>query len=165
MSKLLVTVDGFSYEVEIDLLPNGDRQITVMVDGAPLKILAPDLYRRAGEMEWFIVDDRPYEVMVDPDLEWIRSPWAIHSLEVEDQETVALRPATGDGRIKAPIPGQITQIMVRPGETVDAGQALLVLEAMKMENEIRAPRAGRIKTVDVGPGSRVMLNDVLIEIE
>lgn len=165
MSKLSVTVDGYTYEVEIDLLPNGDRQITVMVDGAPVKIVAPDLYRRAGESDWFIVDDRPYEIMVDPDLEWIRSPWAIHSLEVEDLETTTARPMTGDGRIKAPIPGQITQVFVRPGDLVDAGHPLLVLEAMKMENEIRAPRAGRIKSVDVSPGSRVVLNDVLVEIE
>jgi biotin carboxyl carrier protein len=165
MSRLSIIVDGFAFDVEVDWLPNGDRQVTVMVDGAPVHVISPDAFANTGEMEWFIVNDRPYEVMIDPDREWVRSPWGIHSLEIEDQEISVPRPATGDGRLKAPIPGQITQVMVAPGAAVEVGQPLLVLEAMKMENEIRAPRAGRVAAIRVTPGQRVLLDEVLIEIE
>ncbi len=135
------------------------------MDGRAVQIVTPEPSAPAGEMEWFIVNDRPYGSDGDPDLEWVRSPWGIHSLEIEDQETTLPRPATGDGRIKAPIPGQISQVMIALGDTVDVGQPLLVLEAMKMENEIRAPRRGRVVGIRVAPGQRVLLDDVLVEIE
>jgi biotin carboxyl carrier protein len=158
-------VDGYTFDIDVELFINGETHMTLQVDGQPLHIIAPDLTLPAGEMEWFIVEDRPYEVGVDPDLEWIRSPWGIHSLEIEDQETPLPRPPAGDGRIKAPIPGQITQVMAAVGDFVEQGQPLLVLEAMKMENEIRAPQAGVIKEWYVAPGRRVGLGEVLVEIE
>jgi biotin carboxyl carrier protein len=165
MNKLSVTVDGYTYELEIDQPPNGDLQMTIWVEGQAFPVIAPDLRAVWSEMEWFIVGNRPYEVMIDPNLAWFRSSWGIHALEIQDQETNLPRPPTGDGRIKAPIPGQITQVMVSGGEKVELGQPLLVLEAMKMENEIRAPRSGRVKELKVFPGQRVMLDEVLAEIE
>jgi biotin carboxyl carrier protein len=80
-------------------------------------------------------------------------------------ETDLPRPPIGDGRIKAPIPGQVTQVIVSIGDEVELGEPLLVLEAMKMENEIRAPRTGRVKALNVLAGQRVALNEVLAEID
>jgi acetyl/propionyl-CoA carboxylase alpha subunit len=165
MDKLSVTVDGYTYEIELDQPPNGELQMTVWVDGQAYRVIAPDLSAPWSEMEWFIIGNRPYEVMIDPNLAWIRSSWGIHSLEIQDQDANLLRPTTGDGRIKAPIPGQITQVNVAAGDEVEQGQPLLVLEAMKMENEIRAPRSGLIKELKVTPGQRVTLDEVLVEIE
>jgi biotin carboxyl carrier protein len=165
MKKLSVTVDGYTYGIELDQPPNGDLQMTVWVDGQSYSVIAPDLRALWSEMEWFIIANRPYEVMIDPNLAWIRSSWGIHSLEIQDLETNLPRPPTGDGRVKAPIPGQITQVMVSEGEEVELGQPLLVLEAMKMENEIRAPRSGRVKELKILPGQRVMLDDVLVDID
>jgi biotin carboxyl carrier protein len=165
MSRLSITVDGYTYEVEADQLTNGEVHLTVVVDGQAYPVVAPDLHALLSEMAWFIVANRPYEVMIDPDLAWIRTAWGIHSLEIEDMETNIPRPPTGDGRIKAPIPGQITRVIVTVGEEVEQGQPLLILEAMKMENEIRAPRAGRIKELTVSLGQRVTLHEVLAEIE
>ncbi len=54
--------------------------------------------------------------------------------------------------------------MVEPGTKVEAGQSLLVLEAMKMENEIRSTRSGVVQQVSVKPGQSVALNDLLLEI-
>ena len=165
MNKLSVTVDGYTYEIELDQPPNGELQMTVWVEGQAYSVIAPDLRAPWSEMEWFIIANRPYEVMIDPNLAWIRSSLGIHSLEIQDQETNLPRPPTGDGRIKAPIPGQITQVMVSEGDEVELGQPLLVLEAMKMENEIRAPTSGRIKELKVTPEQRVTLDEVLVEIE
>jgi biotin carboxyl carrier protein len=165
MIRLSVTVDGYTYEVELDQPPNGELQMTVWVEGQAYPIVAPDFRAAMSEMEWFIVANRPYEVMIDPDLAWIRSSRGIHSLEIQDLETNLPRPPTGDGRVKAPIPGQITQLMVSEGDEVELGQPLLVLEAMKMENEIRALCSGRIKELKVSTGQRVLLDEVLVEIE
>jgi biotin carboxyl carrier protein len=165
MRKITVTVDGYTYDVELDQQPNGELQMTVWVAGQAFPVVAPDLKSPLNEMEWFVVDGRPYEVMIDPELAWIRSARGLHSLEVQDMETDLPRPPIGDGRIKAPIPGQVTQVIVSIGDEVELGEPLLVLEAMKMENEIRAPRTGRVKALNVLAGQRVALNEVLAEID
>jgi biotin carboxyl carrier protein len=82
-------------------------------------------------------------------------------VQIHDQETRVRRTVSGDGRIKAPIPGLITRILVREGQAVKANQTLFMLEAMKMENEIRAPFDGMIRSLSVIPGQTVAQNDVL----
>ncbi|MFZ1768524.1 MAG: acetyl-CoA carboxylase biotin carboxyl carrier protein subunit, partial [Caldilinea sp.] len=69
------------------------------------------------------------------------------------------------GRVKAPIPGLVTRIHVEPGQLVELGQPLLVLEAMKMENEIRSPLAGAVRQLVVKPGQTVTLSELMLEIE
>ncbi len=71
----------------------------------------------------------------------------------------------GDRRILAPMPGRVVRVLVGPGDTVEAGQPVLVIEAMKMENELRSPRAGRIKDVAVEQGASVEAGRVLVVIE
>ncbi len=63
--------------------------------------------------------------------------------------------------IRAIIPGRVVSIAVAPGDHVDAGQALLVVEAMKMQNDLRAPRAGIVHSITVAAGSTVELGDIL----
>ena len=67
--------------------------------------------------------------------------------------------------LTAPLPGKITHVAVRVGDAVQAGDALLVIEAMKMENEFRAGRAGTIAEVRVQPGQAVYAGDVLVVID
>lgn len=69
------------------------------------------------------------------------------------------------GRVSSPMPGKVTKILVEMGATVAAGDGLLILEAMKMENEIRAPAAGVVKTICVTAGQMVMPAETLVEIE
>jgi biotin carboxyl carrier protein len=73
--------------------------------------------------------------------------------------------AGGDVSVKAPMPGLVTIVRVQEGDTVNQGDRLVVLEAMKMENELRAPRAGTIKTINVTAGQTVEQNKVLVVIE
>ncbi len=70
----------------------------------------------------------------------------------------------GAGNIKSPLPGVILEIFVREGDTVKMGQKLLLLEAMKMENNIEADRAGKIISIPKGKGDAVMEGDILIVI-
>ncbi len=65
--------------------------------------------------------------------------------------------------VHAPIPGVITSVAVRPGDSVTVGQELCVLEAMKMKNAIRASRPGTVAAVHVAPGQHVKHNDPLVE--
>jgi biotin carboxyl carrier protein len=71
----------------------------------------------------------------------------------------------GELAIKAPISGLIVKLLVEPGQAVEDGQPLVILEAMKMENEIRSLRAGVVKSVAVMAGKRVEQNQVLCVLE
>ena len=67
----------------------------------------------------------------------------------------------GEGSIKAPLTGSITTINVKAGDAVKKGQVLMILEAMKMENEILAPTDGKVVSVSVSAGKQVDAGDVL----
>jgi biotin carboxyl carrier protein len=73
--------------------------------------------------------------------------------------------AGGPQRVTAPMPGKIVKVLVRPGDAVEARQGLVVIEAMKMENELRAARAGRVKDVHVVDGDLVEAGRLLTVIE
>jgi biotin carboxyl carrier protein len=72
---------------------------------------------------------------------------------------------TGPRSIRSPMPGRIVKVLVKAGDAVEATQALVVVEAMKMENELRAPRAGRVSAVKVVDGMSVEANTVLVTLE
>ena len=164
MSKVAVTVGGHSFEVEINLNDRRGMELNVKVNGEVRRVIVPDLNTPIDQMEWIIVDHRPREIVIDPDLRWIRENTGLHFLEVRDLEARMARPTSRDGRIKAPIPGRITSVFVTEGDRVEVGQPLMVLEAMKMENEIHAPKSGRVSQVNVKPGQDVTLREVLAEI-
>jgi biotin carboxyl carrier protein len=67
--------------------------------------------------------------------------------------------------LKAPMPGLVVKVLCEPGQQVKPGQALVVLQAMKMENELSLPRAGTIKQVSAEPGQTVDQGQVLVVVE
>lgn len=72
--------------------------------------------------------------------------------------------AAGEGVVKAPMPGNINAVKFSAGQSVKAGDVIIILEAMKMENEIVAPKAGTLKGVFVTKGATVNTGDALFEI-
>ncbi len=102
-----------------------------------------------------------------------RIGWSGRGIEVDivDPLTHLAEAAHGAGgrqgrqAILAYMPGRVVSVAVEPGQQVEVGQALVVLEAMKMQNEIQADRAGTIATVHVSPGQNVEGGDPLLEIE
>jgi biotin carboxyl carrier protein len=163
MSKLSVTINGATYDVELDQQQRPDADITVVVDGETLRVIMPEL-NNPDSTGWLLIDGRPYEITIDRNLHWIKSSRGINRLELRDRETVVARPASADGRIKAPIPGQIARVLVAVGDSVEVGQSLMILEAMKMENHVRAPRAGKVEQLNVAAGQTVTLHAMLAEI-
>ncbi len=164
MSRLSVTIDHRTYIVEAEAPLPGVSELTVRVDGVPVRVRLPGAGSPMEEIDWIIVDDRPLAIVLDHDLHWIIAESAQHRLEVRDLDAALARPLSGDGRVKAPIPGLITRVCVAPGQPVEAGQALCMLEAMKMENEIRAPRAGVVAALPIAAGQAVSLGQLLAEI-
>lgn len=73
--------------------------------------------------------------------------------------------AHGEVTIAAPMPGRVVRVMVAAGDEVAARQGVVVIEAMKMENELRSPKAGRVKDVTVAPGTSVEAGRALVIIE
>ena len=95
-----------------------------------------------------------------------------YEVEALDERTRAIRELSGAGKeasgpapLIAPMPGMIVRVAVQVGDTVEPGQGLIVMEAMKMENELRATSAGTVKTVLAQPGTAVEKGTVLLELE
>jgi len=145
MRKFIITVNGKSYEVEVEEISQGGSAIpsvfTPVVAPTPAPTPTPAPAASA-----------PTPAKSKP--------------ETETQPAPAPAPVPqGAETIKAPMPGTILSIKVKPGDRVSKGDVLLILEAMKMENEIMSPRDGKIVSVQVATGASVNAGDVLIAIE
>ncbi|HEX5386028.1 MAG TPA: biotin/lipoyl-containing protein [Gemmatimonadales bacterium] len=163
--RYLVELGGRQVEVEVD----GDR---VTVGG---EMFVATLSAVAGTpLRQLLIGDRRRTLAVEP---VARGRWRLgadgESLEVEvtDERARHLRALTGatrqarGGVLKAPMPGLVVRVRVEPGQEVPAGGGVLVLEAMKMENELRAAAAGVVRAIHVKPGQTVEKGQVLAEFD
>jgi biotin carboxyl carrier protein len=73
--------------------------------------------------------------------------------------------ATGPQAVRSPMPGKVVKVLVAPGDSVKSGAPVVVVEAMKMENELRSPRDGKVREVKVQEGQAVEANQMLVTIE
>jgi biotin carboxyl carrier protein len=160
MSTYAVNIDGKVYELDFELPLQRGQEFTVQVGDECLRVRVPG----SNGIEWLIVNDRPYEVHYDANARWLQGKEDVHTVDVQDRDTTRARPASADGRVKAPIPGMIARLLVAPGQRVELGQPMLILEAMKMENEIRAPRSGTVGALHVEIGRVVKRSELLAEI-
>jgi len=152
-----LTVDGRTYTIEL----HGN---SLLVDGQPFVIgnengmltvngIAYDV--ALGE-ETATVDDREYRIEV--------VGMAMKAAAKKEAPKKA-KAAAGAGAVTAMMPGAILRVLVAAGDEVQEGDVVVILEAMKMENEIHAHKAGVVKTVHVGPGDSVENGQALVEIE
>ncbi len=117
------------------------------------------------------IDGKAYEVDVEV-LEEEESPPAPSYVPYRATHTSAERAQSYGGMWDAhgkvchsPVTGLVIEVNVQPGQTVEAGELIVVLEAMKMETNVTAPHAGIVKSVHVAPGDSVKMNQVLVECE
>jgi biotin carboxyl carrier protein len=134
------------------------------VDGGPevrralVLPLAPVAGQPSGvERREVVVDGWRVEVTVEPA--------ARAALRERARRDRAHAGSSGPSRVHAIIPGVVVAVSVAQGDAVTAGQQLLVIEAMKMQNELRAPRDGTVGQVAVGAGSRVEVGDLLLVLD
>jgi biotin carboxyl carrier protein len=160
--KYFALIDNQEYEVEIDgsqIWVNGE-----LVDIDFSRSGVPELYS-------MLINGRSYEVLIEEQ----RQNYAVtlrgeqYHVRVEDERTRRLNEGRrgpelpqGDLVVKAPIPGMVVKVLVHEGDEISEDQPLIILEAMKMENEIRALRAGIVRKVDVSSGQRVEQNASLL---
>lgn len=78
-------------------------------------------------------------------------------------QTPATQPSFHDGTITSPLPGTIVEIFVKPGDAIEAGQVIVIIEAMKMKNSIRSTKSGTVATIFVKPGENVAHKQKLLE--
>lgn len=156
--SITITLEGIDYTVEI----HGNSFI---VNGHPFVIGFEDNGR-------VTVDGISYDITLDEEKAIVDG--IVHQLRVSGLD---LKPASGPGpapvapdvagigAIQAIMPGTIVRVLVAEGDEVSHGDVLLVLEAMKMENELQAPFSGIVKAIHVQKGQAVEMNAVLAEIE
>lgn len=159
--------------VDVGLAENSLRvefsPVGVSIDG---RILDCD-WIRIGESRYsLILSGRVFDLSVDAadGRVAVACREGSYLLSADDWRTGSYSLEHGDmheGRLqlRADMPGKVIRLLVRAGDAVAAGQGLLVLEAMKMQNEIRSPKAGLVAEVAVETGSTVSSGDLLIAIE
>ncbi|MDQ7029152.1 MAG: biotin/lipoyl-containing protein [Ardenticatenia bacterium] len=163
-TRYIAYVDG--QQVELLIHPHG----ALDVDGHPVEV---HLEHIANETIYsLIIEHHSYEVYA----EYLQEGrWVIlvdgerHEVVVEDERMQRLKQLgggaakpVGDVQIKAPMPGLIVKVPVQEGQQVTAHEAVIILEAMKMENEIRTPVDGVVKSILVKPGQAVDQNEILV---
>lgn len=146
---------------------------TLHLDGQPADVTTT---RLADGRYQLVVDGQSFEVVVAPDGRPGRYTATVNgrsmALAVQDEQDLLLErfgldDAAGAAlrEVHAPMPGLVLAIEVAEGDEIEEGQGLLVLEAMKMENELRAQAAGRVRKVHVAAGDAVAKGALLIELE
>jgi biotin carboxyl carrier protein len=161
--KYIATVDGQEYRIGL-----GEEGVTL--DGEPADV---DLQSIDGGFHYsLLIGAASHEVFVErcEDVCTVSLGGQRYRVQVEDERarrTGERRPAAdeaGEAEVISPMPGVVVAVLVEAGQEVRTGEGLLILEAMKMENEIRAPRTGVVEAVLVTPGQRVSQDDVLVRI-
>lgn len=156
---ILVLAEDDPAVAKAHLEPNGPGRATLVEPGSRTRVLLGQARRRPTDGAIVV------EIVIDG--------WRLE-VELEPERRAVLRERARRGRpdagtagqleIRAIIPGRIVAVSVRPGEAVEPGQQLLVLEAMKMQNEIRAARSGTVEQVRAAVGQNVEVGDLLVVI-
>jgi biotin carboxyl carrier protein len=167
--RYTVELAGRAVEVDVEALPDGRYRLRVD-GGVPIEVEAearPDrVHLRGGE--------RTFSLAAAPRGDGLHVHARGHDavLRVLDERLRRLRARAGGGfavdgaqAIRSPMPGKIVAVLAKVGDTVAAGQGLVVVEAMKMENELRAAAPGVVARVHVAAGDRVESGAELILIE
>ena len=167
--KYSVTVNGDSFAIEVD----GDS-VRIGDTTSPARIL--DLDGPATPLRMLTIGEEVHRVQLRPGESRGRYTLWVDGfrfeIEAMDERTRAIRELsaatakpTGPAPLVAPMPGMIVRVNVGAGDEVRAGQGLVVMEAMKMENELRAATGGTVKRVHVAPGAAVEKGALLLEME
>jgi biotin carboxyl carrier protein len=142
-----VSVDG--NEFLVDGKKTGRTNYSLIVNNRSFEVEVDN----SGDEYRVLVDGRNYHVHL-VDERRLRVGGAQAGLELQGRQNVSV-----------PMPGKIIAVLVNEGDTVEKGQGLVIVEAMKMENEVRSPISGEVKEIKVKPGDTVEGGAVLIVVE
>jgi biotin carboxyl carrier protein len=161
-----VEVDGNTHRLE---LAKNDGRWQCRLDGRDLQV---DAVLTRPEVLSLLIDGKSYEIKRErgaSDLHlWVGS--ARFRVELRDPRSLQGRKdragdAKGPKRLLAPMAGRVIRVLVSETDSVEAGQGLVVVEAMKMQNEIKSPKTGVVQKVLASEGANVNAGDVLVIVE
>ena len=164
--KLSLAVGTARYDLLLDRADDGGWTIT-LDDTTHTVSLTPVI----GTLYRLVVDGVPTDVVIN------RESGGLVLAVGADRHNVSIiragspsgaggmQVAEGEVAVMAPMAGFVSEVLVAPGDHVNAGDPLLVIVAMKMNNEIKAPASGSVKSVSVAPQSAVQLGDLLVVID
>jgi biotin carboxyl carrier protein len=160
-----ITINDKKFRLELD---RADNSWSCRLDGRQLEIdavlIRPNvLSLRVGASVYEIKSERVGSQL----LVWVGS--SRFAAEVRDPRSFRGRTAAQDDygprKISAPMPGKVIRILIHEGDQIEKGHGILVVEAMKMQNEIKSPKKGRLAQILVGEGAAVNPGDVLAIVE
>jgi len=156
-----VRVAGREVTVTVEQAPDGSHLVTsdgLAFEGVTVRAIGPTLS--------VLVGDRMVELAPGADGTRVALPGGTTIAVEPERRGGAVRSAASGspGSVQAPMPGRVLKVLVAEGERVEAGSGLLVIEAMKMENEIAAPCAGSVRRVLVQAGDAVERDALLVEL-
>jgi biotin carboxyl carrier protein len=111
------------------------------------------------------VNGTSYSVTMKDDIKKTKTPTLVRAASKRPSEPLKVNPSSQKTKIFAPIPGVIMSIDVKVGDTLKVGDRMLVLEAMKMENNIICEKAGTITALKITVGQQVLQDELMIELE
>lgn len=167
--KYYATVNGKVFEIAVE---GADR---ILVNGKPLQVDMQHLGR--PDLFSLLIDNNSLEVVIEPNPENPNASIVFIAgkrleVQVQDERSRRLsmvdrnmKAPAGELAVRAPIPGLVVKVPVRAGEAVLEGDVLIVLEAMKMENELCAPRGGVIHDIRVSAGDQVSSGQVMLTLK
>jgi len=162
-----VVVDGKTHQVELSC---GEKTWLCKIDGHEMEL---DAVLTARDVLSVLVEGKAYEIKRERSLQGelhmvIGS--ARYAVDVRDPRSLRTRRAVagseaGPQRVKAPMPGKIVRVLVNEQDEVRAGQGIIVMEAMKMQNEMKSPKDGKVQKILTAEGSTVNAGDTLAIVE
>jgi len=166
--KLQIEIAGQLKTVELEPGSAPERYHAIL-DGKPMVFEARLL--RPGVLS-LVVDGRAYRVVLEDDAQEpaVHLAGRRYAYRVDDPRSLKGRRGHGKGsdgpkQIKASMPGRVVRVLAAKGDAVEANQGVVVIEAMKMQNELKAPKAGVVAEVRVAAGDTVSAGDVLAVVE
>ena len=158
MAKYQYTVKGVDYEVEIQDIEGNIANVTV--NGIPFEVEMKQPVK-AGKQKVKLSEERRAEGSEERRVKSEES----NSSSASAASTSSASTAGAGKPVVAPLPGTINEIKVKVGDKVNAGDTVVILEAMKMQNHIEAETSGTITSINVNKGDAVMEGDTLVTIK
>ena len=162
--------DGKPQNFQVEINRTREGMLQCKVDGKA--VAAPDARFNERDVLSLMLGNESYEIRRDGAAAAPRVVIGEKSFEYEVRDPRSLgarraKAASSDGpkKIKAPMPGKVVRIVAPEGTQVEAGQGVIVIEAMKMQNELKSPKAGVVKKIHAAEGATVNAGDALAEIE
>jgi biotin carboxyl carrier protein len=176
--KFVATMDGGQHTVECQRDEHDPDHFHMTLDGKPYEI---DARKMPSQIVSILMDNKSYDV----DLERIakksdtldgrihvRVRGRVLRFEILDERRIKMKEAQGFrfdvggvANIDSPMPGKVIKILKKEGDEVKEGEGVIVVEAMKMENELRSPKIGKVKSISVKEGDAVESGARLAQIE